>query len=114
MKIWEAKLLLTLNENDEFKTYFTLEKQEKEYKLNKYNNEEWTCGEGWIVNRIPINMTISPTSTGLIKIIQGFDRELSKEEIIQLEKDMRVVMKKQLIYEKDMYLKKYQEKLESI
>lgn len=113
MKIWEAELILFYTFEEELKTKFTFELQEKEYEVNKNNNNEWFYFKDWVSDRIPMNMTIERYYDNY-KIIQGFDHELKKEELEQLEKDMRVLTRKQLDYDKELYLKKYEEKLKVI
>jgi hypothetical protein len=112
MKIWKAKLILLYIDDNDYKTKFTFELQEKEYEVNE-KFKEWTWYENWISERIPMNMTIERYYDNY-KITQGFDYELNKTELVQLENDMRELMKKQLNYDKELYLKKYKEKLKAI
>jgi threonyl-tRNA synthetase len=49
-----------------------------------------------------------------IRLYKDFDHELNQEELEQLENEMRKFMKKQLDYDKELYLKKYEEKLKAI
>jgi hypothetical protein len=101
MKIWKAKLILLYNDDNTYEIKFFFELQDKEFNLNEKFNE-WTHYEDWVMNRIPLKMTIERY------------HELNEEELEQLEKDMRELMKKQLEYDKELYLKKYEEKLKAI
>lgn len=113
MKIWKAELILFYTfEKEELQTEFIFELEEHNYKENEKFNE-WIYFEDWVSDRIPVNMTIERFYDNY-KIVQGFDYELNKEELEQLEKDMRECMKKQLEYDKELYLKKYEEKLKVI
>jgi hypothetical protein len=112
MKIWKAELNLFYNFDEELQTKFRFELQDKEYETNTKNNE-WTYWENWTSERIPMEMTIEKYYDNY-KITQGFDHELNKEELKQLEIKMRELMKKQLNYDKEMYLKSYEKKLKAV
>lgn len=112
MKIWKSILVLFYNENEEHETKFKFELQEKDYNLNK-SADEWTHFEDWVMDRIPMNMTIERYYDNY-KITQGFDHELNRKELTELEYDMRILMRKQLMYDKELYLKKFEEKLKVI
>jgi hypothetical protein len=112
MKIWKGVLILFHNENEEYETKFKFELQDKEYNLNK-SGDEWTHFGDWVSDSIPVNMTIERYYDDY-KIIQGFDHELSKKELMSLEYDMRELMRKQSFYDKEIYLKKWEEKFKII
>lgn len=110
MKILKAELVLF---NDKkYTMIFSFELQQQDYKVNEKFNE-WTYFEDWISYKIPMNMTIERYYDNY-KIIQGFDHELNEEELKQLEKDMRILMEKQLNYDKEIFLKEYEKKLKVI
>ncbi|NFH01321.1 hypothetical protein FC831_13720 [Clostridium botulinum] len=113
MKIWKAELRLYCNEDYKYKTYFSFELQEEEYKINEKFNE-WICFEDWVSYRIPMNIAIENNGYTGFKVVQGFDNELNKEELIKLEKDMRDLMKKKLKIDKKRYLEDYEKKLGAI
>lgn len=110
MKIWKAELILL--HDKEYEMNFSFEIQEQDYKVNEKFNE-WTYFESWISYKIPMNMILERYYDNY-KIIQGFDHELNEEELVQLEKDMRKAMEKQLNYDKEQFLKEYEKKLKVI
>lgn len=112
MKIWKAKLVLFYIEDETYSVKFNFELQEQEYKIND-KFKEWIHSKDWICDRVPMNITIERYYDNY-KIIQGFDHELNDEELKQLESDMRDLMKKQLNYDKEIYLKKFEDKLKAI
>ncbi|HBJ1650857.1 TPA: hypothetical protein LA460_000075 [Clostridium botulinum] len=113
MKIWKAELCLFYNFDNEWETDFSFELQEEEYKINEKFNE-WICFEDWVNYRIPMDMAIDNNGYTGFKVVQGFDNELNKEELIKLEKDMRDLMKKKLEIDKKRYLKDYENKIKAI
>lgn len=113
MNIWKAELRLYCNEDYKYKTYFSFELQEEEYKINEKFNE-WICFEDWVSYRIPMNIAIENNGYTGFKVVQGFNHELNKEELVKLEKDMRNLMRKQLDYEKVKYLEQYENKLKVV
>ena len=112
MKIWEAKLILFYAEDGSFKLRFTFESDDKDYKENEKFNE-WFCSEGWIGYKIQMNMVIEK-AYGNLKVIQGFDHELNKEELKQLELEIRRFMRKKLDYDREIYQRDYEKKLSVI
>ncbi|HCL4447179.1 TPA: hypothetical protein N2D16_002784 [Clostridium botulinum] len=113
MKIWKAELILNYNFEDKWQTKFYFEPQEEDYKVNEKFNE-WTYFKNWVGYRIPMKMLIENCSYSGLKAIQGFDHELNKDELIQLEKNMKSFMRKQLDCKKEEYLKQYENKLKAI
>lgn len=113
MKIWKAELILFYSKDNMPDTRFTFEEQEKDYKINDLNTE-YIHSEDWTCDRIPIKMTIEKDCFVVCKVVQGFDHQLDKNELGQLEKNMRSLLQKQLEYEKEIYLKKYEEKLKVV
>ena len=111
MKIWKAELVLMCKENNEYKVDFYFELQKEDYKVNE-KFDEWIYSEGWICNRLPIKMIVE--STYSTRVIQGFDRELSEEELKGLKEDMKVLMQKQLDCEKEIFLQRYDDKIKAL
>lgn len=108
MKIWVAKLILTYYK-DEWETIFNFELSDREYELNE-RRDGYIYSKGWICDRIPVNIEIEKTWTGL-KVQQGFDRELNEEELREVKSEMKNLLLKDLEYEKDEYLKRYEDKV---
>ena len=113
MKIWKAELVLFYTENDTYDIKFSLTLQEQEFEFNERTSDEWIHAKEWVVDRIPKKMNIERYYDNY-KITQGFDHELNEEELKQLEKTMRECMQKQLDCDKELYLKKYEQKLKVI
>lgn len=113
MKIWKAELILFYNEYDKWETKFKFELDSKDYKINK-KFDEWTYCKDWVMERIPMNMCVEINYSTGFKIIQGFNRELSEVELTNLRNEMTVLMKKQLNFEKENYLKKWDEKSRAV
>lgn len=113
MKIWKAELILNYNTEDKWQTKFYFELQKEDYKVSE-NFHEWTYFKNWVGYRIPMKMQIENCSYGGFKIIQGFDCELNNNELVQLEKNMRNIMRKQLDYEREKYIKQYEIKLKAV
>ena len=110
MKVWKAELILFLNDRDEYETKFLFELSDKDYKINE-ERKEYLYFKDWVGERIPMNMSIDRTYCGDLKAIQGFDRELSEIELKDLEIAMKKLLKKQLDFEKEKYLKEYNKKI---
>lgn len=110
MKIWKAELFLLYDLNDEWITRFNFELQDGNYKINEHN-EEWVFFENWVSYRIPKYMKAEPCISGF-KVEQGFDYELTEEELEQLKKDMIKGMKKYLTLKKERYLQTYETQIQ--
>ncbi|MBY6838720.1 hypothetical protein [Clostridium botulinum] len=114
MKIWKAELSLFCNFDDKWKTDFNFELQEQDYEVNEKFNE-WTYFEDWWEEKIPMSMKVKKNRYNIeFDIVQGFDHDLPKEELVKLEKDVRNLMRKQLDYEKVKYLEQYENKLKVV
>ena len=111
MKIWKAELILICGENIKYEIDFYFELQEKEYKLNEKFNE-WIHSKSWICSRIPMKMSIE--SEYSLKVMQGFDRELNKEELKNLKEEMKKFMIAYLEQENEIILKRYNDKVKTI
>lgn len=111
MKIWIAELVL-IYEN-KWEAVFCFESNDREYELNEKINS-YTYGKGWVYDRVPVNMRIDKTWTGNLKVHQGFDRELSEEELREVESKMKILLLKELEEEKNEYLKTYENKIEAL
>lgn len=114
MKIWKAELILFYNKKDEYETHFSFELQNEDYEINDCTNDEWIYSEGWTCTRIPIKMIIENYNYGLLKVTQGFDHELNKDKLQQLENGMKKYMIVKLKSMKEDYLKQYEKKLAAI
>jgi hypothetical protein len=61
-----------------------------------------------------MNMLVEPNGYSGTRVVQGFDRNLSKQESKTLELKMREILKKYLEHEKENYTKTYMAKINSI
>lgn len=113
MKIWEAVLILTYDDDDNYCTRFKIIDHDEEYELNSAGTA-WTCWKDWIGNTLPVNMTATKSSWGDLEIIQGFDRELTEEEKEELKNKMHKKMASYLLMEMKRELKRYQSKLDIV
>lgn len=113
MKIWEAELILFYNDESKWEAIFSFKTDDKDYKCNE-KTKHWTHWEGWFGTQIPMNMKVDRTYCGELKIIQGFDRELSKKELFELEQEMRKLLAKKLNQEREIMIKKYEEKINAV
>lgn len=113
MKIWKAELILTINMEDKYETFFRFEEQKGNYEINRKSNE-WVYLEGWISTRIPMNMTVENHSYNGLKVIQGFNHELTEEELNVLEKNMRDVMIKRLGEDREFMIRQYNRKIKAV
>lgn len=113
MKIYKARLILNYTMDDKWDTRFYFELQDKEYKLNEKTNE-WTHIDGWIVKRIPMNMTVEQNGYSGLRVLQGFDRELNKDELSILETEMRKMMVKELDNQRKRTLDEYKNKINAV
>ena len=82
MKIWKASLVLFYNIDDEWESRFIFELQDKPFDINIYVPDEWIYREGWLSTRIPMIMEVEQIVSGY-KVVQGFDHDLSKEELMK-------------------------------
>ena len=113
MKIWKASLVLFYNIDDEWESRFIFELQDKPFEINMYVIDEWIYREGWSIASIPMNMNVEKTESGY-KVVQGFDHDLSKEELNKLKRTMEDKLKDYLNEEKEDYLKTYEDKMKAI
>lgn len=113
MKIYKAELImfLSLEKEDEYESKFTFELESKEYEKDEKHNRYYR-GEGWVGYSIPIDMEVEPTSFGLYKVVQGFEKELSKEELEDLKREMTLKIIKQLNRDKEDYSRRYDNKIQ--
>lgn len=113
MKIWKAVLVLFYNMEDEWESKFYFEPQDKLFDINIYVPDEWIYREGWSIASIPMNMNVEKIESGY-KVVQGFDHDLSKEELNKLKRTMEDKLKDYLNEEKEDYLKTYEDKMKAI
>lgn len=113
VKIWKAELNLIYSLKNEWETHFYFELQEEEYRENKEFNK-WTYFKNWVGKSIPMYMKVETRGYSGISVVQGFDHELSVDELKTLEKDMREKLKEYLDDEKEKYLNEYMKKMKCI
>ena len=113
MKIWKATLVLFYNIDDEWELRFTFELQDKPFEINIYVPDEWIYHDGWLSTRIPMIMEVEQIVDGY-RVTQGFDHELSKEELNKLKRTMEERLGNYLYEEKENYIKKYEDKIKAI
>lgn len=112
MKIWSTELALIEDEDGNYNVRFTYQLEKYEYEVNEHVKNEWICRKGWYVT-LPMQMTLKRFYDSY-RVIQSFDHELSKKELKKIETDMRKLMKQQLDYDKEAYLKRYEKKAQVI
>ncbi len=112
MEIWKAELVLGVLRN-EYVINFYFEEQNEDYRLSS-DRSEYVYSEGWSLKRIPIKMTVNNDIHFIMRISQGFNRELSKTEIKDLEIQMKEFMKAELLKKKEIYLSNLEKQLEII
>lgn len=113
MKVWEARLILNYTMDDTWETRFVFELQDKDYKFID-NNNEWVHRDGWIINRISAKMTVEQNGYSGFRVVQGFDRELNKDELSVLEIEMREMMVKELDNQRKRFLKEHGNKIKAV
>lgn len=113
MKIWKATLVLFYNIDDEWESRFTFELQDKPFEINIYVPDEWIYRDGWSITSIPMNMNVEPTTCGY-KVVQGFDHDLSKEELNKLKRTMEERLGNYFYEEKENYIQNYEDKMRAI
>ena len=113
MKIYKAELILCYTEKEKYETIFSFELAKDEYKQNE-KFREWVCHDGWLSRNIPMDLTIDRTLTGSLKVVQGFDYKLDDSEVLKLKERMKKFMKKQLILERENYLKNFEMKFRAL
>lgn len=113
MKIWKATLSLSYDDNMDLATRFSFKPQEKDYRINE-NHREWVHSENWVWRRIPMDMTIEKTGQDTITIVQGFDYQLADTDLINVEAEMRKLIKEQLDYELSIYKEEYLRKINTV
>lgn len=90
MKIWEARLILNINDEEEYYTHFSFELAGDKFKVNeKYS--EWSYFEDFVMDRVPMDIKVKEYY-GTIAT-QGFDRELTEEE----QKEVKIKMKEKML-----------------
>lgn len=109
MEIWEAKLVLCTDENDNWKTFFKFEKAKGRYSKQKSVYYEQNGGQ-FIANTVPVEKVISRHYSSY-KVSQGFEHELSEQELIKIESDMKDFLVSKIMYDKDEYLNEFFKKI---
>lgn len=89
MKIWMARLRLAQNDESEYEVKFNFELEDGDYQYME-SQGEWTKHSGWLHDYIPSKITI--LSSYSVNAIQGFDRELTEDEL----KDVKQKMKEKI------------------
>lgn len=111
MKIWRAKLVLIMNDKDEYVTRFEFKLTGDNFQQNP-NYPEWNSRKGWICTTVPFDIKISEQYS--ICATQGFDRELTEDEL----KDVKLKMKDEImkyLYNKQLKIaQEYNSKLHAI
>ena len=113
MKIWKATLVLFYNMADEWESKFYFEPQDKPFDINIYVPDEWIYRNGWSITSIPMNMEVEQIVSGY-RVTQGFDHDLSKEELNKLKRTMEERLCSYLNEEKEDYIKKYEDRMRAI
>lgn len=113
MKIWKAELILNYTIKDKWESNFYFELQDENYEINEKFNE-WTYFKDWVGYEIPMDMKIEPCCYGGKKVVQGFDRKLSDDELKNLENEMRKFMVKYLNDERGYMLNQFKEKISAV
>ena len=114
MKIWEAKLILGFDTNENNICSFKFKYKDKDYQINEKTNE-WIYIRDWNIDRIPMDMIIE---RGYYKftyeVKQGFDRELTKDELDKLKENMKDKLIKYLNKEKEIYINKMNNEIKTV
>ena len=117
MKIWKAELnLFNDKPRKEEKTYkfnFRFESDGEDYELNNPKTEYYLHFDGWICEKVPVNMTYENTAWGL-QVTQGFTEDKTEEEQEKIKQDMIDYMRECLIKEKNKIITSYDKKIESL
>ncbi|MGN2336823.1 hypothetical protein ACTFIN_01685 [Clostridium cagae] len=112
MKIYKAQLTMYMDfeKEDEYEAKFTFDSDNEEYEEN-IKLKHWYRGCGWIGYKIPMNIELQPTVSGLYKAVQGFTKELNENEITNLKHEMATVIINQLKTDKEDYILRYNNKI---
>ena len=92
---------------------FNFESDGEDYELNNPKTEYYLHFDGWICDRVPINMTYENTVWGL-QVTQGFTEDKTEEEQEKIKQDMIDYMRECLIKEKNKIIESYDKKIESL
>lgn len=110
MKIWEARLVLGINDEDQYVTRFNLELAGDKF---KENNSNWSYADGWLVKSVPKDIDIYE-NYGNVVAKQGFGRELSEEELENVKIKMKEKMLVFLAARQQQINKIYDEKIRTL
>lgn len=115
MKIWKAELNLFNKKfgKEAHKINFSFESDGEEYELNSLKTEYYLHIDGWICDRVPVNITYENTVWGL-QVTQGFTEDKTQEEQKKIKQDMIDYMRECLIKEKNKIIASYDKKIESL
>lgn len=118
MKIWEAMLIVTIaleGNEEKYITRFQCDTDDQEYEVNSNSEcKEWICSEGWVCDRVPMDMVTSHAMSGGYKVTQGFDHELSETELKEVEAKMRIELSKYVNMEKEYSINRFNSMLSAI
>lgn len=109
MKIWMAVLVLEFSEEEnKYIIRFKCECDNMNYKENK-QYKTWV-NESFTSIIIPMEMKVSHSNC----ITQGFDYEPTQEEQNKIELNMKKLIRKELEYNKEKFLKEHEKKMKAI
>lgn len=111
LKIWEARMNLSMTADEEYQVNFYFEPEKGEYKKGK--TDYWESGKAWVANSIPINLTVKRLYS-TYTAIQGFERPLSSEELEQLKAEMRASLIQHIEREKQEFMHYHDCKIKAI
>ena len=109
MDIWEARFILYTDENENWKTSFKFVKAKGRYSKQKSVYYEQNGGQ-FIPNTIPIEKNIS-RRYGSYVVSQGFEHELSEQELNKVKLEMKGFLIEKITEEKDVYLDEFLKKI---
>lgn len=110
MKIWEARLVLGINDEDQYVTRFDIELVGDKF---KENDKSWSYADGWLVESVSKDIDIYE-NYGDVVAKQGFTRELSENEQKEIEGNMKKRLIKYLKLRQKQIYKIYEKKIDAI
>lgn len=110
MKIWEAILVLGINDEDKYVTRFNFELVGDKF---KENDKSWSYADGWLVKAVSKDIDIYE-NYGNVVAKQGFTRELSENEQKEIESNMKKHLIKYLKLRQKQIYNTYEKKIDAI
>lgn len=111
MQVWEARLRLVCNDDYQYESRFSFKLQNEDH--IKYRHSYIESNPSWTPNVIPVNMQVSNYCENY-RAVQGFEKELDDDELIELEKQMKAALIDKMTLDMENYMELYNRRIKCL